>query len=124
MRDTSLYKDINQFSPTRTPYVTDAQAVYQSVINVLRIFQNEIPFSNLGADPEEELFSLLGSGEANTLLLRISSIVEENDDRVSVDNSLSEIKLFPDENRMEIVLVFEIQGVDNEQFQIIESIQV
>ena len=124
MRDTSLYKDINQFTPTSRPYVTDAQAVYQGVINILRIFRNEIPFSNLGADLEEELFSLYDQGEANTLLLRITSIVEENDSRVSVDTSLSEIKLVPDENRMELILVFGIDGIEGEQFQIVESIQV
>ena len=123
MRDTSIYKDINQFSPTIREYSTDARAIYQAVINLLRTPFSSIPFTNWGIDLEEELFELYNERDAQGLLFRIVSAISDQENRVIVDTSQSEVVLDFDNNRLSLILVFEIEGLSEGLFEIQEEIE-
>lgn len=122
MRETAVYKDVNQFTPTKRPYSTDARAVYQSVINIIRMSFNAIPFSTLGVNLEEELFELYNQSDAEGLLVRLTAAIEERDSRVTIDASQSAIEIIPNTNRLKIDLIFEIEGIVDQQFAIQEEI--
>jgi hypothetical protein len=124
MREKALYKDINQFTPTVNPYAIDANAVFQSVINVVRTAFMEIPFSPKGVDLELYLFELYDQSEADTILIRLTSAIEGEEDRVAIDTTQSSIRFVEDRKALEISLVFEIEGIDNQKFEINESIPV
>jgi hypothetical protein len=124
MRDTSLYKDINQFSPTSREYSVNEMAVYQSIINILRTSFSSIPFTSWGADLEDELFELYDSANSRDLLLRISSGLSEEDNRVEVDIDASSLVFDAASNKLSIALIFQVEGIDGQKFEINETLSL
>lgn len=122
MREKSIYKDINQFTPDKAPYVTDAQSVFQSVINILRLSFNEIPFTQTGINLDEELFELYNDQRSQRLLTRLAEIVEDRENRVTIDLQQSDVDLIRDRNRLSINLVFQIEGIGDQKFELLEEI--
>lgn len=122
MRDTSIYKDLNQFSPTKRPFSTDARAVYQSIMNVIRVAFSSIPFTQWGYDLEEELFELYNNDDAQGLLLRLTSAIQDSERRVEFDMSQSNTVFLDTENSLRIMLVFNIEGIPDEKFEIDEVV--
>lgn len=122
MRDTSIYKDLNQFSPTKRPFSTDARAVYQSIMNVIRVAFNSIPFTQWGYDLEEELFELYNNDDAQGLLLRLTSAIQDSERRVEFDMSQSNAEFLDTENSLRIMLVFSIDGLGDQKFEIDEIV--
>jgi hypothetical protein len=122
MREIAIYKDINQFDPTTSPYRTDVRAVFQSILNIIRIQKTEIPFSTIGASLEDELFELYNIGNKDIIISDIAEAVRSVDQRVTIDLQSSDIQIIEQDNRMNIILVFSVDRIEGQIFQLIEPI--
>ena len=121
----TLYKDLNQFSSTNREYYTDARAVYQGVVNILNTRTGERIFRpNFGIDLDSYLFETLSGVSQPSILNAIGAAVEAFDNRVAVDYSKSEVRLDSDNNALELKLIFQIVGIAQETFQVIEAIRL
>jgi phage baseplate assembly protein W len=117
-----IYKDINQFSPSVRPFATEAQAVYQSVFNLLRIRRGESVFRpERGIDLEAKLFDLDDDATEFEVLDLIVATVQDNEPRVKVDVAQSFVRFIDAEHRLELALVFEIQGLEGQFYRIEET---
>ena len=120
----SLYKDINQFTPTDREYSLDARAIYQSVVNIIqtrvgeRLFQPEF-----GLDLDNYLFELMDENTEQAVLTLIAAKVERFENRVLIDFSKSSVTQDFESNSLEIKLVFTIEGIIDQTFQLIEAIE-
>lgn len=122
MRDTSIYKDINQFSPTKRPYSLDERAVYQSVINIVRTSFNAIPFTSWGSSLEDQLFELYDERDAVGILMNITGAIEDFEPNVSFEISESSIEFLDTNHSLKIILVFTVEGLQGERFELNEVI--
>jgi len=120
---TVLYKDLNQFTPKIRDYSENAQAIYQSVYNIITTRKGERLFNPLfGVNLEDELFELNDAGTQERIKIAISSGISEFEPRVTVDFSQTKINIEEDTNTIQISIVFSINGIEGQQFQIIENI--
>lgn len=120
-----LYKDLNQFSPTSKPYSTEAQAVYQSVVNIILTSVGERIFSpEYGVELEDYLFELNSDLDTNILLLNIADRINEIDPRVEIDTNVSEIVYNEADYSLKVNLIFNINGIDGQSFEIDEVVNL
>lgn len=116
-----LYSDINAISPTKHPLVTDFQSVYQALITLFNTRPGEILFfPEYGVDLEDNLFELIDDISASLIYNQVIIAVKTFEPRVTVDNSRSTLTAIPEENKFELVLQFNIIGLESTQnFQLI-----
>jgi phage baseplate assembly protein W len=121
---TTLYKDINQFNPTDREYSHDERAVYQAVVNIIQTRTGERLFRpDFGVDIDSYLFETMDANTEQAVLTIIASAVERFENRVSIDFAKSEVRAKAETNELEIKLVFDIEGIDDQSYQLIESIR-
>lgn len=115
-----VYKDINQFNPTTLgkSFRYDADAVYQAVVNILHTRKGERVFNpEFGLDLEDYLFELSDEGTEASVLSEINTQLKIYEPRVTVDFERSTVSV-SDRNKLNVDLIFTINGVDGELFQI------
>lgn len=111
-----IYSDINQFSPTLKPLLTDIQSVYQSLYNLFNTRVGEKLFTRFGLDIEDTLFEPADELSSLDLFRIITDGIEEFEPRVEVNFTDTKITPIPDQNKFEVDLVFSIQGIDGQSF--------
>lgn len=112
-----VYSDLNSISPTIRPMLVDVQSVYQALFTLFNTRPGENPFNpEFGFELEDELFELIDDLGALAVIARVVQTVKRWEPRALVDNSRTQVIPFPDENRYELDLVFELQGVSGQQF--------
>ena len=120
----TLYKDLNQFNPTDREYSLNERAVYQSIINILQTRRGERLFSpNFGVDLDSYIFDTMDNTTEQLVMQEIGSSIESTDNRILVDYDKSEVRAKGDTNVLELLLVFELEGVEGQTFQLIEQIR-
>lgn len=120
-----LYKDLNQFTPTSRPYSTEAQAVYQSVVNIILTSVGERVFSpTFGIELEDYLFELSDSVNSNALLTELANRINEIDQRVEIDTNVSQIVYNEADYSLRVNLIFNINGIDGQSFEIDEVVNL
>lgn len=120
-----LYKDLNQFTPTSRPYSTEAQAVYQSVVNIILTSVGERVFSpTFGIELEDYLFELSDSVNSNALLTELANRINEIDQRVEIDTNVSQITYNEADYSLRVNLIFNINGIDGQSFEIDEVVNL
>jgi phage baseplate assembly protein W len=124
MIKTQLYKDINQFSPADREYSLNERAVYQSVINILQTRKGErLFYPDFGVEIDEYLFENVTGGLEGSILTQIATTIERIENRVRISYPDSEIRIDADNHVLEIKLVFTIQGIEEQTYQLIEAIR-
>lgn len=120
---TVLYKDLNQFTPRDREFSENARAIYQSVYNILTTRQGERLFRpEFGINLEDELFELNDPITQERIRTVIASGIEQFEPRVTLDYGQTQIIVDEDSNKIEVSIVFSINGLDEQSFQIIETI--
>lgn len=115
-----VYVDLNQFYPTEKERLFDVEAVYQSVINIIkslkfeRFFKPEFPGENL----EDYLFELIDDISAVEVFRVVTGAIERWEPRVKIINRNSTVYPVPEENRYELQLVFRILGFGEQHFEL------
>ena len=120
----AFYKDINTYSPTSKPDVSDVDAIMQSVKNLILTRPGERLFNvEYGINSEALLFELMDDSVGLKLLNEISEKIVIYEPRVDLDFGKSQVVGNYDDNRIDISLFFTIQGFDGELFRVTESIR-
>jgi phage baseplate assembly protein W len=123
MRDFRLYRDVNQFNPTTRGYSDEERAVFQAVINIIQTRKGERMYDpNFGVDIEDFLFETMDAESESAILAMVGSAIEEFEPRVEILYNISKVTSKPDDYKFELLLFFEIQGIEGQQYRIIESI--
>jgi phage baseplate assembly protein W len=118
-----LYKDLNQFTPTDREFSENSRAIYQSVFNIITTRKGERLFNpEFGVNLEDELFELNDTVSQERIKDAISTGISVFEPRVSIDRSQTQIFIDEDTHKIEVSIVFSIEGLDEQKFQIIENI--
>lgn len=109
-----IYSDINSINPTSDPGVTDRDAVYQSVLNIIQTRKYEIDsYPLMGVDLEDIVFENINDGVAIKIYDRVISAIQREDPRVSVVINETILNANTDNNTLSIDLAFKIAGFDD-----------
>lgn len=109
----ALHSDLNQLTPTVSPLVNGADSIYQSIANILatpthtRLFLTEF-----ASDLEILLFDPMDDITIAKLYDAIVGAILRWDDRIIMNYNESSITPIYDENKYELLLVFQISGVE------------
>lgn len=124
MSNTSLFSDLNTFTPTSKALLFDLEAVYQSIMTILDTRVGELWFDKLefGSVIEETLFELGDAATIQQLLDDTIDSIEDNEPRVKIDIGNTTIDFDKDKNSVLIKLVFTINGFGAEKFQLVKPI--
>jgi phage baseplate assembly protein W len=118
-----LYKDLNQFSPTDREFSENARAIYQSVFNIITTRKGERLFNpEFGVNLEDELFELNDTVSQESIKDAIATGISVFEPRVSIDRAQTQIFIDEDNHKIEVSIVFSIEGLGDQTFQIIENI--
>lgn len=122
-RSYSTYSDLNE-NPTsdRDILVKDEDSVNQAISNLLEIVKGERLFNNNGLDPDAELFELGSDGDAEELFNDLIQEIENNEPRIQLNLSKSQIVPNYDNNRYTIELYFTLNGISTTERQYIRSL--
>lgn len=113
----AYYSDLNTFTPTDKFLVERIESIYQSLALLFSTRKGErIFYLDYGINLDEKLFELMDDESIEAALNDIVSAVRTYEPRVEVDYSRTSIIPFPDENRLEMQLVFKIQGMKEQSF--------
>lgn len=118
-----LYSDINSFTPTKISQVTDLETIYQALITLFNTRPGEEIFNpEYGLSIEDYLFELMDEGNSLILFEQIKTAITRWESRVIIDLAKSKIIPFPDENRYELELYFNVIGLGDNTFQLTGNI--
>jgi len=118
MGEIIIYSDLNSYSPSKKFLLKNVESVYSSLENIFSTNKEERLFRpEFGESLDEFLFELMDDITAMRLEDFIIEAVGKWEPRVTLDHKLSSVTAIPEENRYDVLLVFEIQGIDNESFR-------
>jgi phage baseplate assembly protein W len=121
----AFYRDLNQTSFANRPYVTDIEAVIQSVRNLVSTRKGERPFRpDYGINIVDYLFELMDDSASLQLLGDVFSAVQTYEPRVTIDRQRSTVTPDPDTYTFEVELFFVVEGFENEGiFNVTETVR-
>ncbi len=114
-----IYSDVNQFDSHNEGLLKNVKAVYQSLENIFSTAREERFFRpEFGASLEDFLFEPID--DITTLMIQsfIIDAIAAWETRVVLDHALTKVTPIPEENRYDLLLVFEIIGIEGESFQL------
>lgn len=110
-----IYSDLNPFNPTQKPDLRDVEAIYASLFNILNTRKGERLFlPEFGVDLQDQLFELMDDITAVGVLREVIEGIEKFEPRVIIDSSRTTVTPKPDEGVFELVLAFELQGIESD----------
>jgi hypothetical protein len=117
------YSDLNE-NPTsdRDVVIKDVYAVNQAIDNLIEIIKGERLFNNSGLDPEAQLFELGVEGEADDFFNEIVQEIVNNEPRIELNLSKSEVIPDYDNNRYTLSLVYTLVGISTQEFEYVRSL--
>ncbi len=112
-----LYSDLNTYTPTDKALVEDLTSINQSIQAILATRKGERYFNpEFGLDIDEYLFDLMDELSIIKLMDSVVYAVEAFEPRVEVDRSQTAVNPYPDENKVDITLVYNIKGLGDQLF--------
>lgn len=122
LRDNSIYSDVSQHGVENDAIVRDVNSVRQALNNLLDTLRGERLFNNNGLNPKNQLFELGTGSEAQDFLSELVRELNNQEPRVVVDLAKTTIIPDYDNNRNELRIVFSLEGLETETFELIRSI--
>ncbi len=120
----SQYRDLNAKTPTSKPLVTGVESVYQSLDNLFGTLKGQRPFNvTYGANLDNLLMEQLSEDTAFLIFKNVTDAIQVSEPRVKVLFGKSEVTPDYDNNTYNVVIYFRLQGVSDEDFTYIDSIQ-
>jgi len=112
----SIYSDLNNnLDPTQ---IEDVNAVIQAIGNLLVTWKGERFFNpEIGSNVEDILFEPMSDDVAFELYSRLIESIQRDEPRVRILGNLSDVVPDYDNNKYDVTLVFEIQGLEGQQFE-------
>lgn len=93
------------------PVLRNENAIIRSVRNLIETIPRERFFnSTIGSNVRSSLFDLVDYGTAASVKSQIETVIENYEPRV--DNVIVEVTPKPDDNSLEVTLIFDIVGQD------------
>lgn len=118
-----IYSDLNSYSPSKKFLLKNVESVYSSLENIFSTNKGERLFRpEFGESLDDFLFELMDDITALRLEDFIIEAVGKWEPRVTLDHKLSSVTAIPEENRYDVLLVFQIQGIDNESFRFVGEV--
>lgn len=120
-----LYSVPEQYDPLEKGFIAyDIDAVYQSISNILGTSKGTRLFlSNFGSSITTLLFEPMSDLTTTLLYDEVVRAIEAWDPRINILYNESEVIPVYDENKYEIKLVFEIRGLEDQQFEYIGTLE-
>jgi len=117
------YSDLNE-NPTSDcdVVIKDVFAVNQAIDNLLEIIKGERLFNNSGLDPEAQLFELGADGEADDFFNEVVQEIVNNESRIELNLSKSEVIPDYDNNRYTLSVVYTLVGLSTQEFEYVMSL--
>jgi len=115
----AVYSDLNR-EPCygEAPLVTDIEAIYQSIDNILSTKKGERLFlPEFYADLENLLFEPVDDITSMRILDAVLDAIERWEPRVQLLYPHCEVNPLPDDNAYEVVLVFRVVGLEGQTFE-------
>ena len=117
-----IYSDVNSINPKDKPLLTDVEAIYQSLFNILDTTKGEVLFfPEDGIDLEDELFELMDDTAELRILGQIIDAIEANEPRVAIDFQGTKVTANESENEFSLFLKFDIPGFDLQNLELVKS---
>lgn len=113
----ALYSDINQYDPTVKETLTDVESVYQSINNILSTHIGERVFNQIGSELEELIHEIMDDTTAFEIYSYVIQAIERWEPRVRLKYSQCSVTPNYDEQRYDVVLVFNILGLEDQEFK-------
>lgn len=118
----AIYTDLNSIDPTRKALLEDVESVYQGLINLFNTRPGERVFNpEFGFPLEDDLFELIDDLTALQIYQDVITVVQRWESRAIIDGSRTTITPDPDNNRYDLELIFELQGVTGRVFSFVGS---
>ena len=112
-----VYSDLNTYSPTQKPLLTDIQDIYQAIDNLVRTQKGERMFRpTYGGGTENFLFELMDFDMSLTVLKEIADNLAVNEPRVQVSPGDSLILMDPDKNTATLNIAFKVPTLGEQNF--------
>ena len=114
----ALYKDVNQKNPQKQAFLTDIDVIYQSLNNIIQVRKTTRLFNvEFGDNLGDSLFELADEFLEDRILKSVIEAVERWEPRVRLLYGKSSVLVFPDKKRAEVLLVFKVLGLGEEEFE-------
>lgn len=115
----ALYSDLNQHDPQNEPKLYGIESIYQSIYNILSTNKGERIFlPEFGSDLEDYLFELVTDITAFNILNRVVEAIERWEPRVNLLYNQCSVTPIYEENKYDVILVFEVLGLEDETFEV------
>ena len=114
-----LYSDLNTYDPTTKPLLEDIESIYQSIDAIINsqpfeiLFDPEFPGESL----DDSLFELIDDISAVDVYRVVTSMIERNEPRVTIDDSNTSVTPDPDNNRYYLRMVFSVKGFGGQKYE-------
>lgn len=113
----SIYSDLEQTKTQTQTLNEDIKSVYQSISNILNTPITERFFNpEFGSELEDLLFELIDTVTAAKIYRFIIDAIQRWEPRVRLDFGKSSVKANEDLHRYDIILIFIIKGLSDENF--------
>ena len=104
-------------NPQEKAFVTDIDAIYQSLNNIIQVRKTTRLFNvEFGGGLEDSLFELADEFMSDRILKSVMEAVERWEPRVRLLYGNSSVVISPDYKRAEVTLVFRVIGLGDEAF--------
>ena len=115
----AFFKDLNDSNPKELPDVTDIESIKQSILDLLFTNEGEVPFNpEYGVSLSDYLFELDLDVAEFEILSKISSKLDQFDNRASLDIGNSTAIPNSDTGKLELDLHFNVEGITDRGFSI------
>ena len=116
----TIYRDLSQYDPTTKEDLTDAEVLYQAIHNVIATRKGERPFNpDFGVNLEDSLFDLIDERTAAEIFQEVTEAISRFEPRVIINFARTNVVPYPDENKYELTVAFQIRGFGDHQYEFV-----
>ena len=114
-----LYSDLNTYEPTEEPLLEDVESIYQSIDSIINSQMYEILFDPEypGESLDDSLFDLIDDISSVEVFRVVTSLIERNEPRVTIDDARTSVTPDPDNHQYQLRMVFQIKGFGSQKYE-------
>ena len=113
----AIYSDINQYEPIAKETVVDIETIYQSIDNIFSTNVGDRVFNRIGSELEELLHEPMDEDTEFEIYSYVIHAIEKWEPRVRLNYGQCTITANYDEQRYDVVLMFEVVGLEGQDFK-------
>ena len=114
-----IYSELDQFNENKGNKVVNLESVFRSINNLLNTdFEQRIFLPNFGSGLEQLVFQPVNEDTEMLAFHLVVEALETWEPRVDIIYSQTEVEAVPDYHKFFLRLVFEVEGLEEQQFEI------